>query len=233
MIPAIIIRPEPGCAASLAALKTKGLDTHGFALFKVEPLCWDAPDPASVDALLLGSANALRHSGAALADYHGKPVYAVGSATAKAARELGFAVIATGEGGMQDLLGQVLPNHRQLLRLAGKRRVDLELPEGLAVTDRVVYAAIPQPMPPKLEVLLQKPCLVLLHSAEAARHFIGLCAAHGIARSHIALASIGARVTKAAGGGWARIATAQVPSDDALLALAQELCQTITHSEEE
>jgi uroporphyrinogen-III synthase len=230
MIPAITIRPEPGCAASVAALKGKGLEAHGFALFAVTPTKWHAPPPETIDALLLGSANAIRHGGDALGDYLGKPVYAVGQTTAKVARAAGFAVIATGEGGLQPLLGQVLPLHRHLLRLTGKRRVTLDPPAGIELAERVVYAANPLPMPHDLEVLLYHPAVVLLHSAEAARHFAGLVTAHGIAREAITLATIGARVSEAAGEGWAAIVTATTPSEDALLALAQQLCQNIPYS---
>jgi len=44
--------------------RKQGLDAHGFALFEVRPLPWELPDPDAIDALLFGSANALRHGGA-------------------------------------------------------------------------------------------------------------------------------------------------------------------------
>lgn len=225
MIPVIAIRPEPGCAASVAALQTKGLEACGFPLFTVEPVAWQAPDPDTIDALLIGSANAIRQGGEALADYLGKPVYAVGMATTNAARKLGFAVIGIGEGGLQSVLDQVLPGHKRLLRLAGRERVDLILPGDTEMIERTVYAATPLPMPRELEAMLRKPCVVMLHSARAARHFAGLCLAHGIDRSRISLAAIGPRVASAVGDGWAVLANAQRSDDQALLALAQELCQ--------
>ena len=225
MIPIIAIRPDPGCGATIGALAAKRLEAYGFPLFTIYPADWSPPDPAGIDALLLGSANALRHGGSAVADYLGKPVYAVGLATAKAARKAGFAVIGTGEGGLQTLLGQVLPHHSRLLRLAGKRRTVLDVPPHITLTERVVYAATPLPLPPAMESVLGKRCVVMLHSAEAARHFAGLCMAHGIAKQKITLAAIGSRVSAAAGAGWRQIADAPTPSEDALLALAEELCQ--------
>lgn len=78
MIPLIVIRPQPGCDASVAAARARGLDAHGFPLFAVRALDWQPPAPDSFDALLIGSANALRHGGAALAAWRGKPAYAVG-----------------------------------------------------------------------------------------------------------------------------------------------------------
>ena len=69
MKPLYVIRPEPGCAATMRAARAMGLEAHGFPLFEVRPLGWDAPPAASFDALLIGSANALRHGGAAFAAY--------------------------------------------------------------------------------------------------------------------------------------------------------------------
>ena len=74
--------------------------------------------------------------------------------------------------------------------------------------------------------LLADGALVLLHSAEAARHFAGECARLGIARAGVALAALAPRVGEAAGDGWAAKGIALSPRDDALLALAQEMCQT-------
>ena len=53
MTPLIVIRPQPGCDASVAAARAFGLVAQGHPLFEVRPLEWDAPDPASFDALLI------------------------------------------------------------------------------------------------------------------------------------------------------------------------------------
>lgn len=226
MTPVIVIRPQPGCDASVAAARAMGMEAHGFPLFAAEPLAWEAPDPASFDALLIGSANALRHGGPALARYAGKPAYAVGEATARAARDAGLDVVAAGSGGLQAMLDCVRPDHARLLRLAGRERVELSPPAGLSLTERVVYASKPLPIPDGLAALLARPSVVLLHSAEAARHFARECARAGLARTHIALAAIAPRAALAAGEGWAAIAAASSSDDKALLALARDMCQT-------
>lgn len=226
MIPLIVIRPQPGCDATVAAAAGgAGLPARGFPLFAVKPVSWQAPDPAGVDALLLGSANALRHGGAALAVYRGKPAYAVGRTTADAAHAAGFTVELVGEGGLQSMISKLRAGHRRLLRLAGETRVPLDMPVGVTVTERVVYASEPQPMPPALAELLRRPAVVMLHSGEAARHFAELCDSSGIARAALALAAIGPRVAEAAGDGWNAVACAARPSDTALLALAGQMCQ--------
>lgn len=226
MIPLAVIRPQPGCAATVAAARALDLDTHGFPLFAVEPLAWDPPATESFDALLLGSANAPRHAGAALAAYAGKPAYTVGATTAEAARAAGLEVIASGVGGIKALLPLLRPEHRHLLRLSGRERMELTPPRGVTIDERVVYASEPLPLPPALERLLAAPAVVVLHSAEAAHHLAALCDEHRLDRGRIALATIGPRVTRAAGPGWAAIRTATTPNDTALLALARDLCQT-------
>lgn len=225
MIPVVIIRPQPGCDATVQAARALGLDARGFPLFAVRPVAWQPPPADSFDALLLGSANALRHAGPALERYRGKPVYAVGATTADAARAAGLEVAGAGTGGLKALLPQVAASHRRLLRLSGRERIALTPPPGVSIRERVVYASEPLPFPAALCPLLRRPALVLLHSAEAARHFADRCDAHRLDRAGLALAAIGPRVAQAAGGGWGAVAAAETPGDTALLALAREMCQ--------
>jgi len=225
MTPLVIIRPQPGCDATLAAAKDLGLDARGFPLFTIAPVAWSPPEPETVDALLIGSANALRHGGEGVQRFAGKPAYVVGRATADAAREAGLAIAAVGRGGLQPVLDCIDPAHKRLLRLAGRERLTLSLPADATMVERIVYASDPQPVPQELAHLLTGPAVVMLHSAEAARHFAEECDRLGIARGHIALATIGPRVSDAVGTGWNAVKTAQMPGDPALLALAGDMCQ--------
>lgn len=222
------MRPAPGAEATCTAARALGLEADAFPLFAVHPLRWEAPARAEVDALLLGSANALRHGGADLARYRGLPAYAVGETTAAAARAAGLDVVRTGTGGLHGLLGHIDPAHRRLLRLAGRERISLEIPAHVTVLTREVYASQALPLPGALAARLRTPCLVLLHSAEAARHFARLCDSAGIVRSQIHVTALGPRIAAAAGTGWAGIAAAPTATDAALLALAKELCQGFT-----
>ena len=94
-----VIRPEPGLQSTLQGARDMGLAVVGMPLFEVLPLRWPAPDATGFDALLLGSANAVRHGGDALEQYRDLPVHAVGKATAEAAQDAGFTVEQVGEGG--------------------------------------------------------------------------------------------------------------------------------------
>jgi len=223
-MPLAVIRPEPGCAASVAAARVLGLEAHGFPLFEVVARHWEAADPSEFDGLLVGSANAFRLGGAGLAALRSLPVHAVGKTTADAAREAGFAVATVGDGGLQAVLdGLRGPAH--LLRLAGEERIALVPPAGIAITERVVYASEARAMPLALAALLAEGAVVLLHSGEAARHFAAECERLGLRRGRICLAALAPRIAEAAGPGWAALAIAERAQDAALLALASDMCQ--------
>lgn len=224
-LPVLVLRPEPGNTATVREARAMGLDARAFPLFEVRPLHWQPVPREEVDALLLGSANALRHGGDALALYRGLPAYAVGARTAEAAQAAGLDIVATGKGGLQPMLGALRPNHRKLLRLCGREHVELDVPGDVTIATCEVYASAPLPLPPDLATLLRAPSLVLLHSGEAAAHFALLCDAAGADRARIRLAAIGPRVAARAGTGWAAMRSASEPNDAALLALAAQMCE--------
>lgn len=226
MLPVIVIRPEPGNAATVAAARELGLRPQAFPLFDMAPAPWATPDPAPYRALLAGSANVFRLGGEGLARLNHLPVHAVGAVTAQAATAAGFAVEATGEGGLQPIVS-ALPAGRYL-RLAGEKRVPLVMPEGVAVDDVVVYAAAGLPMPPALVEMLSDPALVLLHSGEAAAHFAAESARLGVARGGISLACLAPRIGELAGEGWQHIEIAETRSDQAVLALAVQMCDKVS-----
>ena len=131
---------------------------------------------------------------------------------------------------MQKLLAALAPGHRHLLRLAGRARVALSPPPGVIVVERIVYDSVALPLPAELARLLATHALagsvVLLHSAEAARHFAAECNRLRMPRARLRLAALGPRIAAAAGSGWMSVAHAGTPEDAALLALAGRLCQT-------
>lgn len=226
MKPLIIIRPQPGCDATLTVARDVRLDAYGFPLFEVTPVVWEAPDPALINALLIGSANAVRQAGEQLSLYAGKPTYTVGRATAEVAQQAGLGIAMVGSGGLQTVVKRIDPAHMRVLRLAGRERLDLSPPPGIEMVERVTYASEAKAMPPELAAMLASPAVVMLHSAEAARHLCAECERLGIARDPIALAVIGPRVAQVAGTGWATVESAERPDDTALLALARDMCQS-------
>lgn len=219
------IRPEPGLSETLAAAAALGLAAAGEPLFAVEPVAWEPVDPQAVDAVLAGSANAFRHGGEALEAYAGKPVHAVGEKTAEAARAAGFTVATVGEGGLQAVIER-LEAPLRLFRPAGEARTRLAPPKGVSLVERTVYRSVAVPMPDGLAADLRGGGAVLLHSAEAGRHFAVECDRLAVPRARLGLLAIGPRVLEAVGTGWHWTAAAPRPDEAALLVLARDMCLT-------
>lgn len=218
----LAVRPEPGLSATLAAAKDMGLNAVGYPLSKIRDVSWDCPDPSGVDALLIGSANAIRHGGAALDRLAGKPVYAVGQTTGDVARNAGFPPARIGARGLQNVLDEV-PAGTKLLRLAGAEHVPLDAPAQVSVKTRIVYEAVPLELPEPLRALQELGLTVLLHSAAAARQFDSEARRMALHRGRISLIAIGPRVASAAGKGWADIHVSDTPNDRAMLELAKTM----------
>jgi uroporphyrinogen-III synthase len=220
----LALRPEPGLAATLAKARALGLAVTGLALSEIRALAWDCPDPAGIDALLIGSANAVLHGGPNLGQLADKPVYAVGEATADAARAAGFRVAMTGSGGLQGVL-DAIPAPTRLLRVAGEEHVPLTPPAGVTIAEVIAYRSVALPLDPQAPLLTEGGALVLLHSAATARHFAEECDRLHLARSTIALAALGPRIADAAGAGWGAVHTAPRPDEASLLELVFDMCQ--------
>ena len=212
----IVLRPEPGASSTAARAHELGLDAISIPLFEVESIKWVAPDPAGFDALLLTSANAIRHGGAALEDLRALPVHTVGAATAEAARDAGFTIASSGTSGVDELLESLAPEFR-LLHLCGVDRRPPASPRQ-AIAAVSVYCSRAIDPPPALEQA--SGAVVLVHSPRAGQRLAELMED----RSSIAIAAISSAAAEAAGAGWREIHVAAEPSDDAVLALAARLC---------
>jgi len=211
----LVLRPEPGASATVAKARERGLDAIAVPLFTVEPIAWQAPDPSGFDGLLLTSGNASRHGGEGLQALRRLKVYAVGDATAQAAREAGFNVAATGDAGVDQLLGSIDPDFT-LLHLCG---ADRATPSDArrAITPVAVYRSTQLPAP---DLSSAHGSVALVHSPRAGARLAELVNDRG----SIAVAAISAATADAVGGGWRAVETADQPSDEALLALAASLC---------
>lgn len=224
----LALRPEPGLSATLDKAHALGLAITGLALSEIRAVPWDCPDPALFDGLLIGSANAILQGEANLARLTGKPVYAVGEATAAAARAAGFSVAHVGSSGLQGVL-DAIPSlglgASHLLRIAGEEHVPLTPPAGVTFDTVIAYRNVMLPLNPAAPVLASCDALVLLHSAATASHFAAECDRLGLPRETVALAALGPRIAEAAATGWRAVHTAPRPDEAALLALASQLCQ--------
>lgn len=211
----LVLRPEPGAAATVKGARGRGLEAVAIPLFEIEPLAWETPAAGGFDGLLLTSANAVRHAGEELAKLRGLKVYAVGEATAHVAREAGFDIAATGNDGIDRLLDSIEPQLR-LLHLCGRNRRDTA-----GATQQIsaipVYGSKAVENPDLSEAAGS---VALIHSPRAGERLARLIGERG----SIAIAAISRAAADAVGPGWQAVEIAGEPSDDALLALAARLC---------
>ncbi len=122
------------------------------------------------------------------------------------------------------MLARIPRRPARLLRIAGKRHVPLDLPEGVEVETRVAYESRDLAMPDALREHLRGDALVLLHSAGAAEHLRSECERLGLNLSRISIAALGPRIAAAAGDGWKSLRASAKPEESALLALAADMC---------
>lgn len=219
----LICRPQPGADATAERARVLGMEPLLYPLFRVEPLPWDAPEPATFDALMLSSANTLRHGGPALARYHHLPAFAVGEATAAAARQAGFTQVTVAGPDAPALIAAIeAAGHRTVLHLGGAdlRHAD---PGTLQITRRAVYRSIEAGSAEGLAPLLGHANIVLVHSPRAGRRLAALIPENG--RARLSLIGISPAARDAAGPGWKQILATLTPDDPALLALASQICQ--------
>ena len=211
----LVLRPEPGASATVAKARERGLNAIAVPLFEIEPVGWDLPATGQFDGLLLTSANAVRSAGEQLRELRILPAYAVGEATADAARDAGFDIAATGDAGVDRLLASIDADLK-LLHLCGEDR----RPPSAAhqqIESVVVYRAKPIRAP---DLRASANGVALIHSPRAGGRFAELVDD----RASVAIAAISRAAADAAGKGWAEVELAKEPNDDALLALAAMLC---------
>lgn len=215
-LPLIILRPEPGASATAIRAEARGLTVIKCPLFVVEPVAWDAPDPRDFDRLLLTSANAVRHAGAALAALRALPCWCVGDATAAAARSAGLSVERVGTSDAAALLAAA-PQHHRLLWLTGEQHTEKPQYFGAGSSVACVYRTRTLAINPET---LNRPAVALVHSERAARRLAEV----GQVKGQVALVAISPAVAAAAGDGWREAWWSDIPNDTEMLAIAAKLC---------
>jgi uroporphyrinogen-III synthase len=148
----LVTRPEPDALKLRAALEELGHEATVEPLLEVTFENCDAIDFEGVQAVIATSRNGLRalRSHPARAVARKLPLFAVGKATAKEARALGFETVVTGAGTVNELVTHIVsvadPAEGLLLHLAGDRlagdlKGELEA-QGFRVLQPVVYRTI-------------------------------------------------------------------------------------------
>lgn len=207
----LVVRPEPGNARTAARLRAAGGTLLSWPLFVAAPVTWAMPDVATHDALLVTSANAIRHAGPGLARLAHLPVIAVGRETASIAAAAGLSIAAIGDGGVTAALAQgAAIGLTRPLHLAGREHVASGHP---AI---IVYESADVAVDAAAFAAAAADRIVLLHSVRAARRVAMLVDR----RATIGIVALSQAVRDAAGPGWRLARTAAVPTDAALCSIA-------------
>jgi len=192
----LVTRPQPAAEATARRLEVMGHQPLLLPLARAEHLPEAARKALELPhaAVALTSAEAVRalaELGADLEPYKAEPCFCVGEATARAARDLGFTSLHTGEGtgrSLAEMIAATLTASRApLLYLAGSPRSD-----GLEATLRQLriehvtvecYRMQPIAHPPNILARLisaGRPDAVLLYSHDTARRFAALLVEAGL-----------------------------------------------------
>lgn len=227
----LITRPLEDALPLAEILSAGGIDSLIEPLLTVASIPGPPLDLAGVQALLATSANGVR-AFAERQPQRDLTVLAVGDATARTARSLGFARVESAGGDVDSLAALVrrrcVPAAGRLLHVAGTAIAgDLAkalATDGFAVQRVVLYETRPAPALSAATIaVLREHRLdgVVLYSPRTARTLAGLIEAAGIGDScrHLTAFCISAAVAEAIGGlPWRRIARAATPDQPALLA---------------
>lgn len=170
--PVWITRARPGAEATAAKVAALGLTPVVDPLLEVAPIAASI-DLAGVAALAFTSVNGVQ-AFSALCDVRSSPVFAVGRATASAAREAGFAQVASADGDVDDLARLIAAAAPGPILWAGAREPAGDLvatlnEAGVAARGAAVYETVERAPSDATVALLDQPLTVLLHSPRAAR----------------------------------------------------------------
>jgi uroporphyrinogen-III synthase len=145
----LVTRPEPDAERTAAVLRQMGHAPVIAPVLRIETVA-AAFGAGPFAAVIMTSANAARAVAEhpRLGELTGLPVFAVGARTAQAARQAGFAAVASADGGRPELVRLVASRVQggRLLYLAGEDRsgdvAGALADQGLAVETVVSYRAV-------------------------------------------------------------------------------------------
>lgn len=195
--PVLVVRSEPGASETAARLAEHG---HAPILSPVSSIVFEAgaPDLSGVDALAFTSANGVRALERLTQD-RDWDVFAVGDATALAAREAGFRRAHSASGDLSALIDLIFSELREGVKIAhvSGEAIAGDLCEtlcsaGLDCRRVVVYRAEPATAlsDDARAALAGGETAVLIHSALGAERFLALASAAGLDTSKARYAAI-------------------------------------------
>ena len=213
-----ITRAQPGAARTAARLTALGFEPVVVPLLTIRPLpdaLKTAPDFATVNALAFTSPNGVEAFAALTPALRDRPVFAVGDATAEAARDAGFANARSAAGDIHALARLIAATSIKGLILApGAREPAGDLPALLPacqIQRLPVYAAEETGAVPPADF-----DAVLLHSPRAARA-LAACLDPDAARNRLVVCISPAAAVPLQGLSFTEIRTADAPDENSML----------------
>lgn len=228
----LITRPEPGASQTARQVAALGLTPVVASVMAIVPTARPIAPPADFAATVLTSGNAIAACPAAC---HARPAFAVGSATARRAREAGFGTVIDADAdasALPALIAATIGTEGQSLFLPTARHQGLDLSaalraHGWRVVRRVAYQAdcvgtLPETARTALE--LKQIRSAMFFSAETSGHFVRLVRDAGLVETlgGIEAVSISERAAVALRClPWRQVRIAARPNQDSMLVLLQ------------
>lgn len=218
----LIIRPQPGADATAERFRAAGHMPLVMPLFEIQPVASTSISATGYDAIVLTSGNAVRSTEPFLKANAHMPIYAVGSATARAAEKSAITPFRIGSSGIEALVDvAVQDGHKRLLWLAGEDHTPLQPRGDVTVDTHIVYKSVAVRTPDAFKAAVAQSDLVILHSSRAAQHFAACCDYARMSRQEVALATFSESIARNTGEGWSTCIIAPAPNDAALLEAIQ------------
>lgn len=225
----LLTRPENDSIGVRDALADMGIDSVIAPLLRIENI--PGPDIATdnLQGFLVTSANGVRAL-AKRTDNRDLPVYAVGDATARAAREIGFGAVTSASGDVDDLATLVThacePTSGSFYHAAGTitagdlsgrlQRAGFDVVRG-----KIYEAKTVDKLPESAETALKDKLIngVVIFSPRTAQTFTHVVKQAGLIENlkDIQLIALSQNVQNAAGMGWGEIIVAESPTQESLL----------------
>ncbi len=230
----LVTRAEPDAADTAARLDALGLDPVRAPLLEMHPVPASLPTPDALGGVALTSANALRalEEGGRLTPYLHLPVFTVGDRTASHARNAGFANVTSAGGDVEALAALIRdrapvgPVFYPAARHTARDLTTALAPAGISVHTVHVYEMAPaETLAPAIATGLREGTIgaVSLYSRRTAATFVGLAGSvltHD-QRAGLAMLCLSDNVAEPLlGEGFTRVALADYPSEEAMMALA-------------
>jgi uroporphyrinogen-III synthase len=226
----LVTRAESGASATARSLAAKGYTPIVEPLFTLEPVRADLP---AFDALAFTSANGVR-AFARLSSRRDAPVFCVGRRTADAARDAGFADVASADGdvaALATLIAPRLPQGATLLHAGNEEsRGDLSgalQAKGFKAEFRALYRAAPIVAPgPALAAYLSGQAAfdaVLIHSPRGGAILAGFLTKATAAGLRLVVAAISPAAAEPVQPLAARVEIATAPDENSLFAALERL----------